>query len=135
MANTAVKASAGPCHLSYELTGDGTVAGPTVANATLLADMHNGGPLFDAWNSTFANQAAMRTALLGGAGGVNRQGCYCNLQMAVTVTDTNAEVNQACADVDTDAVTATKAELNISMSDTTGQIAFLTLIAFHSIVE
>lgn len=111
------------------------MAGPTLTNATLLADMNNGGPLFDAWNSTFANQAAMRTALLGGAGGINRQACYCNLQMAVTVKDTTAEVNQACADVDTDAVTVTKAELNISMSDTTGQIAFLTLIAFHSIVE
>lgn len=135
MANTATKASAGPCHLTYELAGDGTVAGPTIANATLLADMHNGGPLHDAWNSTFANQAAMRTALLGGAGGANRQGCICVLQMAVTVADTTAQVNQACADVDVDAVTATKAELNISMSDTTGTIGFLTLQAYHSIVE
>lgn len=135
MANVATKTSAGPCHLTYNIVGDGTVAGPTIANATLLADMINGGPLFDAWNFPLTTQAAMRLALLGGAGGVNRQGCICIIQNQVTVKDTTAEINQPCADVDTDATTVTKAELNVSMSDTTGQIINLTLLAFHSIIE
>lgn len=129
MANTATKVSSSPNHLTYRLDGDGTVAGPTIANATLLADME-AGPLRDAWNSTYANQAAMRTALLGG--GAN---CEVSIQLAVTPVDTTAQTNQIVADVDVDAVTATKAELNVSMSDTTGQIAFLHIKHRHSIMQ
>jgi len=129
MANTATKASASPNHLTYLLTGDGTVAGPTIANATLLADMI-GGPLRTAWNSTYASQAAMRTALLG-LGGHAR----INLQMVATGVDVTAETNHVVADVDTDAVTATKAEINVGMSDTTGQLAYMHLIYDHSMVQ
>ncbi len=135
MANTATKQSAGPCHLTYLLAGDGTQVGPTITNATLLADMINGGPLFDAWNSVLTTQAAMRLALAGALSGINRSGCYMVIQLRTAVKDVTAEINQPSADVDTDAVTVTKAEINITMSDTTGQEAYLHLIAFHSIVE
>lgn len=142
MANTAVKTFASPNRLSYILTGDGTVAGPTLANAALLADMVDG-PLKDAWNSTYANQAAMRLALLGGkidnggapAGVDLGGGCYAIIQLLVSPVDTTAQVNQCQVDVDVDAVTATKAEINISMSDTTGQIAMLHIMREHSSVR
>ncbi len=132
MANTAVKVSATPNRLTYLLTGDGTVIGPTLANATLLADMV-AGPLRDAWNKTYiaggvGDQATMRTALLGGG-----QDCSADILLMETGNNVDAQVNQPCADVDTDAVTTTKAEINISMSDTTGQIAMLTLEHYHSI--
>ncbi len=134
MANTAVKVSASPNHLTYILTGDGTVIGPTIANATLLADMVPG-PLRDAWNRVLTTQAAMRSALLGGLPGKGCQGGTAKLQLAVTGTDTTAQKSLPTADVDTDAVTVTKAEVNIGMSDTTGQIAFLTLQCDHSIMQ
>lgn len=126
MANTATKKFAGPHRLVYELVGDGTVVGPTIANATLLADMV-AGPLKDLYNAAYANQAAMRAALLYG------NPARIGIQMQVTVNDVTAEKNQASADTDTDAVTATKPEINIAMSDTTGQVAVLTLEYVHSI--
>ena len=130
MVNTAVKSASSRNHLSYLLTGDGTVVGPTIPNATLLADMTNQGPLYDAWNAVYANQAAMRTALLGG-------GARCNatVLILVAVADVTATINQISIDVDTDAITPTKAELNITMSDAAGQIAMLTLSKWHTIVE
>jgi len=130
VANTAVKVSSSENHLTYLLTGDGTVVGPTIPSATLLADMNVGGPLWEAWNTTYANQAAMRTALLGG--GAN---CEISIQLVATGVDVTAEKNQVTADVDVDAVTATKAELNIGMSDTTGQLAYLHIKHRHSIVQ
>lgn len=129
MANTAVVQSTSPNHITYLLTGDGTVAGPTIANAAILAAMEPG-PLKDAWNKTYADQDAMRTALLGGG-----ENCEANIQLLATGADVTAEVNQPVADVDVDAVTATKAEINIGMSDTTGQIAMLTLKHRHSITQ
>ena len=129
MANTAVKVSSSANHITYILTGDGTVVGPTVANATVLADMDHG-PLRDAWNDTYANQAAMRTALLGG--GAN---CEVSVQQVASVNDVTAEVNQIAVDVDVDGVTATKAEINLGMSDTTGQIAYLHIKHRHSISQ
>jgi len=129
MANTAVKVSSSANHLVYQLTGDGTVVGPTIASATLLNDMV-AGPLKAAWTAAFANQAAMRVGLLGGGAA-----CEATIQLAVTVLDVTAERNQVTADVDTDAVTASRAEINKSMSDTTGQIAFLKLTHWQSIVE
>jgi len=134
MANTAAKVSASPNHLTYLLTGGGTggggeEVGPTVANATILADMVPG-PLRDAWNATYADQAAMRTALLGGGAD-----CHVEVQLAVAVNDTTAELNQVSVDVDVDAVTATKAEINISMSFTTGQLAYLHIKHRHSLAQ
>jgi len=129
MANTAVKVSASPNRLTYLLTGDGTVAGPTIANATILADMVNG-PLKDKWNAVLTTQAAMRTALLG-------RGSHCaiELQLVATGVDVTAQTNQVVADVDTDAVTVTKAEINVGMSNTTGQLAYMHLVHDHSIVQ
>lgn len=129
MANTAVKISSSPNHLSYLLTGDGTVVGPTIANATLLADMENKGPLYEAWFTVWTTQAAMRSALLGGGAR-----CMASLLMLTTVADTTAQINQPSVDVDTDAVSVTKAEINITMSDTTGTLGILTLEHYHSIM-
>lgn len=132
MANTAAVASVSLNHITYLLTGDGTVAGPTIANATLLADMivAGEGPLYQAWNTPWVTQAAMRTALLGGGAQ-----CVAEVQVVATPVDTTAQVNQIAIDVDTDAVTVTKAEINVQMSDTTGQLAYLTLSHWHSIVK
>lgn len=126
MANTATKKFAGAHRLVYELVGDGTVVGPTIANATLLADMV-AGPMKDLYNATYASQALMRAALLYGNPG------RILTQVQVAVNDVTAEKNQVSIDTDTDAVTATKPEINITMSDTTGQIAVLTLEYVHSI--
>ncbi len=134
MANTATKVHASPNRLTYRLVGDGTVAGPTLANATLLADMVDG-PLKDLWSLNFADQATMRNRLLGGAqSGVlaDSAGGMAIVQLVVAVNDVTAQENQIAVDVDTDAVTATKAEINISMSDTTGQVAFLHILHQHS---
>ncbi len=129
MPNTATKVAATPNRLTYLLTGDGTVAGPTIANATLLADMVPG-PLQNAWNQVLTTQAAMRTALLGG--GAN---CRASIQLVATGNDVTAQVNQVVCDVDTDAVSTTKAEINIGMSDTTGQLAYLHLMHDHSAIR
>ncbi len=135
MVNTAVKVSASPNHLTYILTGDGTQLGPTIANSVIVADMVQG-PLRDAWFAVLTTQAAMRNALLGGlsAGPVlGGGGCYAIVQLLASGKDVTAEINQITVDVDTDAVTITKAEINIAMSDTTGQIAMLHLMHMHSL--
>ena len=126
MVNTAVLQSSSPNHATYLLTGDGTVPGPTIPSATLLTDMEPG-PLRNAFASIHGNQAAMRTALLGGGAD-----CEANVQMLVAVVDITVEANQVSVDVDVDAVTAALPEVNISMSDTTGQIAMLSLKHRHS---
>jgi hypothetical protein len=134
MANTAAKVSASPNQLTYLLTSDGSQAGPTIANATILADMVRG-PLRDAWNAVLTTQAAMRNSLLGGLPAIGGGSCYAIVQLLTTGKDVTAEINQVTVDVDTDAVSTTKAEINIGMSDTTGQIAMLHLIHKHSLTE
>lgn len=138
MVNTAAKVSASPNHLTYLLTGDGAVIGPTIANATLLADMV-AGPLYDAYNAVLTTQAVMRAQLIGGlrptTAGLGPGACDMDLHMITTVKDVTAEINQCSVDVDTDAVTITKAEINITMSDTTGQIGYLTLRHRHSLIQ
>lgn len=126
MANTAVFVSAARHRLTYILTGDGTIVGPTITNATILGNMLPG-PLKNAWNRTYANQAAMRTALLGGG-----QQCIMEVQVVVDSGTTDEKIS---VDVDTDAVSVTKAEINIAMSDTTGQIAYLHIIHRHSAIQ
>lgn len=129
MANTAALiGTAYPNKVSFLLTGDGTVAGPTLANALGVQAVMVAGPLKDLWNATYADQAAMRAALLAGAGRVT-------VQLLATPVDTTAERNQVQVDVDVDAVTATKAEINVSMSDTTGQLAILTLEYVHTAIR
>lgn len=114
MANVFATTFVSPYRWMGTLTGDGTVAGPTVANATILAALP-AGPLRDAFNAEYASQALMRTALLNMGAGVR-----CTIQLVVTIADVTAQVNQVVADVDTDAVTATKAEINYGMTDSTG---------------
>ena len=129
MANPApVLLTATPYRVVYLLEGDGTVVGPTITNATLLADMV-AGPLKDVYNATYAGQATMRTACLTSAP------CRAIVQLRATGNDVTAEKNQITVDVDVDAVTATKPEVNITMSDTTGQFAYLTLEHLHSIIK
>ncbi len=129
MANTATFVSATPNRCTYLLTGDGTVVGPTLTNATILGNMVPG-PLKTAWNTVWTTQAAMRTALLG-----RGAGCSISLQLVATGVDVTAEVDQVVADVDTDAVSTTKAEINIGMSDTTGQLAYMHLLCDHSVTR
>ena len=126
MANTATLRSATPNRLVYELAGDGTVAGPTIANATLLTDMV-AGPLENAYSASYANQAAMRLALIYGVPGTTSAGCRIFLTPMTTVADTTAQVNQPSVDVDVDAVTATRPEINVTMSDTTGTLYALVI--------
>jgi microcystin degradation protein MlrC len=128
MANTAALVTSTPYRVVYLLTGDGTVAGPTLDNALLLSDMV-AGPLKDIFNATYSNQAAMRVSCLTSAP------CRALVQMRATVNDVTAEKNQVSVDVDVDAITASKPEVNITMSDTTGQVAYLTLEYLHSIVK
>ena len=120
MANTAALIAATPYRLTYLLTGDGTVAGPTIASATMITDSAPG-PLRTALQASYANQAAMRTAFDSGTP------ARMSLRMRTTVNDVTAEVNQASCDVDVDAVTAARPEVNVTMSDTTGQVAILTI--------
>ena len=137
MANTAVKVSASPNHLTYILTGDGTQVGPTIASSVILADMVPG-PLRDAWNAVLTTQAVMRNQLLGGLPGTttgSEGNCEASVQLLTSGKDVTAEINQITVDVDVDAVTVTKAEINIAMSDTTGQIAMLHLKHRHSIIK
>lgn len=128
MANTAVLQTTNPNHATWLLTGDGTVTGPTIANAAILAALV-AGPLEDLFSATYANQAAMRAALLLGDPGI------AIIQMLVTVNDVTAEENQVSADVDVDAVTATQPEINIEMSDTTGQLAAMTFLHLHTTIR
>jgi hypothetical protein len=128
MAAAVTKKSASPHHLTYLVVGDGTVAN-TVPSATILADMVDG-PLKDAWQASYANQAAMQDALLAG-------GSFCRalLSPRTQVADTTAQINQPSVNVDTAAVTATRAELNIQTSDTTGQEFYVHLEHLHSIIR
>lgn len=138
MANTATKVAASHFHLVYLLEGDGTVTGPTITNATLLADVTAGTPIYDMLNAVYTTQGNMRDSLLAGKKLSNIDGATGGLmyvQLREAVNDVTAEHNQITVDVDTDAVATTKAEINICMSDTTGQKAYLVITCLHSIVR
>jgi hypothetical protein len=120
MPNTFTLRRATPFRLVYELTGDGTVQGPTLGNATLQAAAP-AGPLKQALNTVFADQAAARQGMLMGVP------IRVTTQTIVTPVDTTGQANQLVADVDLDAGAGNKGEVNVSMSDTTGQIGILTI--------
>ena len=127
--NVATLIGASKNHLVYIIQGDGTVVGPTLTNAGILADFGtNLGPLYDLLNATYANQAAMRVALFG-------TGARMFMQLRVSVAVTDAQISQPTVDVDTDVATPTKPEINIAMGDTTGQFCYLYIEHIHSIVE
>lgn len=125
MANAEVKKSASPHRLVYEITGDGTATG-TITQATLAADCA-AGPLKDLLTSVLTTQAAMRTNLLY-SNPVKMTAWY-----RTVVADTTGNVNQLAVDVDTDAVSTTKAEINYQIHDTTGAVAILEIEYVHSL--
>ncbi len=120
MANTAAAVGTSTsCRAVFELTGDGTVAGPTIANSVILAGMA-AGPLKTLWSTVHGDQAAMRAALFAGRGRMFIT--YRTSPAQVTTEDNLIEI-----DVDVDAVTASLPEINVSMSDTTGQVGYLQI--------
>lgn len=125
MALTAAKVSASSNRLIYLLTGDGAASSATIASLTLLADAVDG-PLKDFLNDTYANQAAMRAVFGGGS-----------VEMSIHARlATDANIGSLGVDVDVDAVTATKPEINVAgdvpaLNDT----AYLVLEHKHSIVQ
>jgi hypothetical protein len=127
MANTVTLKSSTPCRLVYEIAGDGTATG-TIASATLITDAVTG-PLEDALSASYADQAAMRAAMLYGAP------VQIHTQIQTSVADTTAQVNQPAADVDVDAITATRPEINYQMHDTTGQVVLLIVEYVHTLVR
>lgn len=120
MPNTATLLTATPYRLVYLLTGDGTVVGPTIASATLIANSV-AGPLRDVLSATYASQALMRVAML------QSDPCRIRAQLRATPVDTTGQANDVVVDVDTDAATVTRPEVNVEMSDTTGQFAYLEI--------
>lgn len=127
MAATITKKAVTSTRIVYEVEGDGTPAA-LIANATLLEDA-KAGPLKDALSADYENQAAMREALLYG------NPVQLRTQIMTSVVDADAEVNQPAADVDTDAVTATKPEINLQISDTAGQKFLLFVEHVHSLIR
>jgi hypothetical protein len=120
VANTAAVVLAAPNRITYLLTGDGTVVGPTLASATVIGDCAPGA-LKEALEASYADQAAMRNAFNTGIP------CKMGVTFQASGNTVTAEKNQIVVDVDVDAVTSTRPEFNIEMSDTTGQIAYLTI--------
>ena len=120
MGNSAALVTSTPYRLVYRVTGDGTVAGPTIPSTQLIAESVDG-PLQDLLKASYANQAAMRVAFMESNPG------RITVRYQTTPVQTTAEQNLCFADVDVDATTATRPALNITMSDTTGQIALVEM--------
>lgn len=126
MANTTALVTSTPYRLVYLLTGDGTVTSPILTSATAITNS-TAGPLRDALSASYASQALMQAAFLRG------NPVRTTITLRNAVNDVTAEQNIPTVDVDTDAVTVTRPEFNITMSDTTGQIAYLEIEYIHSI--
>jgi len=122
MAATVTVKKATRSRLTLLVQGDGT-ATHIITQAVLAAAMTKAGPLKDQWTKVHTTQAAMRTALLEEKGRIV-------IRARTQVADTTAQVNQPAADVDTDAVSTTKAEINLQLSDTTGQEFYIDIEMF-----
>lgn len=118
MAAAFTKVLATPTRLRYKVVGDGTV-GATRTYAELIADMADG-PLKTLWAASVGTQAQLQAALL-------EANCRIFFQPRTIVATTGDTVAGYAADVDTDAVTTTKAEVNIQMNDTTGDTVYLEI--------
>lgn len=127
MAATRTKLTSTPNLLAYVIVGDGTVGPLVIASATLIADASDG-PLKDALSATYADQGAMRVAFFGNP-------CMISLIRRKGPVDTTGQANQSNVDVDVDAVTATRPEVNVEMSDTTGDEVYVILEHRHSLVR
>lgn len=121
MANVATKKKASRQRLTYEIVGDGTVA-LVLDNARLLADMVEG-PLKDLFNAVYADQAAMRAALL-------EESAKFEIRKRTRV---GAPISDWAADVDVDAVTAAKPEINVQAPDANGSVIYLDIQMRHSL--
>ena len=132
MANSIVLIGASKNHLVYLLTGDGTIIGPTRTNAQVLADFGtNLGPLYDLFNATYVAQADMRVALFG-------TGARMFIQIRNGTTEINGQITQPVVDVDTDAATPTKPEINVGMTASNApasMVAILYIEHIHSVIE
>ena len=128
MANTIAHLNSSPNHSTWLFTGDGTVASPALPNATIVAAMVDG-PLKELFRAPYVNQAAMRTAVIEGNPGM------VTTVVRATGNDITAEKNRFTLDVDVDAVSPTRPEVNTTMSDTTGMIVVVTFTYIHSVVQ
>jgi hypothetical protein len=126
--NTATLQYASPYRLVFELAGDGTVLGPTLDSAGLIAGCVDG-PLKDALSASYASLAAMKAAFMYG------NPCEMRLTLNVAVNDVTAQHNQVSINVAADLITATRPSILIEMSDTTGQFATLVIEYSHSIIR
>ena len=126
MALTAAKLSASPNRLVYSLTGDGAATSATIASATLIADAV-AGPLKDLLSASYGNQAAMRAVFGHGTVRIN----------VAPRTLTTINIAAIAADVDTDATTATRPEVNVNSATAAanGDVALLTIEFQHSLVQ
>ena len=128
MAVVAALVSATASRAVYTVTGDGAATSLTIANATLLADLDGTtGPLYQAFNATYANQAAMRAVIGGGPANVSTPG----VEIRMNPRSLGGVV---AADVDTDAVTPTKPEINI-VFPATAAVFYLVLEYVSSVVR
>jgi hypothetical protein len=121
---TATLVKADQYKLTYLLTGDGSDVDVTIANATLLADAV-GGPLKNALNKTYTvagvgDQPTMRHTF--GEGPV---------KMTIRGRSTTQLLG---VDVDTDAVTTTKVEINVvgAVALAVSETAYLDIMFCHS---
>ncbi len=128
MAVTAAKTSATPNRLSYLATQDGAAGVALVlASATLIADAAFG-PLRNALSASYANQAAMRAVFVGGNVEIT-----INPRLAAAAGGATEEGSWT-SDVDVDAVTATRPEINIGAPATAGT-ALIVIRHTHSLVR
>lgn len=118
MAASVTKTKATPNRLVYLVAGDGEATGATITSATLLADAVSG-PLRNSLNASYANQAAMRDVI--GEG---------NVEMSLNARAVSA--TGLLVDVDTDAVTPTKPEINLTFPSTADLAFYLTIEFKHS---
>jgi hypothetical protein len=115
-----------PNRLVYLITGDGAATSLTIDSAALITDAV-AGPLEDLLSASYANQAAMRSVFGGG-----------NVELLVQVrAATNSNIVSAQVDVDVDAVTAARPEVNLTFvaAPANGDTAYLVIENKHSIVQ
>jgi hypothetical protein len=119
MALTATKVVADQYKITYLLTGDGAATAAIITNATLVADAA-GGALKNALSSAYANTAAVQAVF--GAGKVRMWVRPINDAFPVGVFG------------DTDAVSTTRPEINITaaVAPGAGDTAYLDIEFDHS---
>ena len=134
MAITKTLTKSSPNRLVYLITGDGAAATLTIDSAALITDASAGlpsalseGPLKSLLSASYANQAAMRSVFGGG-----------NVELLVQVRSAvNSNIVSAQVDVDVDAVTATRPEVNLTFiaAPANGDTAYLVIENKHSVVQ